>query len=421
MEQKTLFFRFGAALLIGILTGLQREFAAEEKHSEIAAGIRTFPLLALAGCTAALLCDVMGSAWPLSVTLLAVAGMLGIHYWYSVGKGDPGLTTKTSALLTVLAGALAYTEYVALAIAVGVTTMLLLSAKAQLHHFVHHLTKADVFATLKFAIITAIILPVLPNKIYGPSPVNVFNPFKIWLLVVFISGISFVGYILTKTMGSRKGIRLTGLLGGLASSTAVTLSITQLSREHKNLAKPFASSIIIAWTIMFIRVVIIVCAFNFPLVKSIWLPISAALAAGFGWYVFLFLQEKSEHQNGDRVRLTNPFELGTAIKFGILFSIILAVAKSANHYLGTAGTYISSFVSGLADVDAIVLSITKFSGVSAEISMDTAARAIIIACVANTLVKGGIVLFGGSRELKKAIWPGWLLIMAASVAAMFAF
>jgi len=417
MDQNTLFLHFGAALLIGILVGLQREFAADEHSANIAAGIRTFPLLALAGCSAALLCHILGSAWPLAVTVLVIGAFLAIHYHHTLRRGDPGLTTKTAAVVTVLAGALAFTDKVALAVAVGVATTFLLSAKSQLHRFVHHLTKADVFATLKFAVITAIILPVLPNRLYGPPPINVFNPFKIWLLVVFISGMSFIGYILTKALGSRKGIRLTGLLGGIASSTAVTISIAQLSREHRQLARPFASSVIIAWVIMFIRVILIAAVFNAALIRHLWIPMAAALAAGLLWYAVLNKQEQSEHR-GDHVKLVNPFELGPAIKFGILFTLILAAAKIAHVYLGTAGTYVSGFLAGLADVDAITLSLAKFSGPSGAIAVGVAGRAVVLASVANTVVKGGIVMFGGSAELKKAVWPGWVLMMGAATAAM---
>ncbi len=409
MEQTSIFFRFGAALFIGILIGLQREYAFNKLDKELAAGVRTFALMGLIGSIAAFASDILKSPWPFVSIIVVFGALLSVNYFIEAWRGETGMTTEISAVLTVLAGALAYWNQVTLAVALGVITAVLLSVKLELHSFVKHLTRADVLSTLKFAVITAIILPILPNKNYGPEPFNLFNPYSIWLFVVLISGISFVGYILIKIAGPSKGIGLTGFLGGLASSTAVTLNFTHRSRTNPELAKSFALAILIAWTVMFPRVFIIVFALSNDLARQLLLPIAILVLISVAYCLYLLRILRTEKSN-EQVQFSNPFELGPAIKFGVLFSIILLLSKAAQVYLGNTGIYIASMVSGIADVDAISLSVTKLTQQVGGINFTIAAKAIIIASVANTLSKGGIVLVGGSKSLRYAVLPGFILI-----------
>jgi uncharacterized membrane protein (DUF4010 family) len=243
MEDISLYLRFGIALVTGILIGLQREFAADQtSEKEIAAGVRTFALMALIGAASALCSDILKSPLPFAVAVLCVGIFFAVNYFIeaSVEHGKIGLTTRVAAVLTVCIGALAGWNYLPLSVALGVVTTVLLSVKIELHSFIRHLTRDDIYATLKFAVISAIILPVLPNHSFGPPPFDMFNPFKIWLFVVLISAISFVGYIFVKVAGTEKGIGLTGLFGGLASSTAVTVSFTQRSVGNAPLARSLA-------------------------------------------------------------------------------------------------------------------------------------------------------------------------------------
>jgi len=287
MEQYSIFYRFGVALIIGFLVGLQREYAFNKQGKELAAGVRTFSLISLIGCTAAMITQLTASPLPFVAIIIILGLLITVNFFIQAWRGETGLTTEVAALMTALAGALVYWNNMALAVALTVTTTILLSFKLELHTFARHLTKPDIFSTLKFAVISVIILPVLPNKLFGPAPFNIFNPYKIWLLVVFISGISFVGYILIKIIGPRKGISLTGLLGGLASSTAVTLSFTQKSRDNKILAKPFALAILIAWTVMFARVLILVAAINSSMMKLLWIPLTASMIVGLIYCFYL--------------------------------------------------------------------------------------------------------------------------------------
>ncbi len=411
----TLFYRFGVALFIGILVGLQREVASDgipDRPREMFAGVRTFALMSLAGCTAAFVADLLTLPWAFIGIILPLGALVTAAYIITASRGNVGMTTEVAAIVTILAGALCFWDQIALAVALGVVTTALLSLKLELHGFAARIKREDIVATLKFAIITAIILPVLPNQTFGPPPFDVLNPYKIWLMVVLISGISFLGYVLIKLVGSRHGIGLTGLLGGLVSSTAVTLSFSQRSQKEDHLAKPFALAIIIAWTIMFVRVLVEVTITNLALLWVVWLPIAVAGGAGLAYGAYLYFAPR-QGETGD-VSVSNPFELGPAITFGLLYGVILLVARAAQFYFGDTGVYLSSILSGLADVDAITLSMAELSN-SGNLELSTAARAIVLATMSNTVVKGGIVLSSGSAALRRALLPGFVLILVTGL------
>ena len=420
MSYHNIFLKLIISLAIGILIGLEREFAIEKRNKRIAAGIRTFGLMGMVGFAAGFIADQLASPLPYAVIILIGGGLLGVNFFRESREGGIGLTTEFAALMTMLSGTIIYLEQTALGIAIGVVTMTLLSLKLELHQFVEKLEKADIYATIKFALISAIILPILPNQNFGPEPLNVFNPYKIWLLVVFISGISFVGYVLTKLVGAERGVGLTGILGGLASSTAVTLTLTQRSRQAQSLGKTFAQAILLAWAVMYIRMLIIVGAVNPDLIKLLWPAVAAASLAGV-IYVFLVYRFQNRDKSKHEVSLSNPFELGPAIKFGLIFTIVLVVSKAAKVYLGDAGIYLASVVSGLADVDAISLSVSELSlsNNSEGIALETAHKAILIAAAANTFAKGMIASIGGSATMRRAIIPGTFLMIAVTLLFVF--
>lgn len=416
IEEHTLFFRFGVALVIGILVGLQREYAFDTREQELFAGTRTFALMALSGCAAAMIGDILDTPWPFFAVLIVVGAFLAVSHYVGAMKGAVGLTTETAALLTVLSGGLVYWGEVLLAVALAVTMAVLLSLKLETQRFVRKLTREDIIATLQFAVITAIVLPLLPNRNFGPSPFDVLNPYTIWLLVVLISGISFVGYVLNKTLGASRGIALTGLVGGLASSTAVTLTFAQRSRKIGKLAKPFALAITIASTVMFARVMVEAAVVNPALIPKLWIPIMSPILVGLLFSLYLYLSQQS--QSEEEVSLDNPFDLGMAIKFGLAFTVILLAARAAQIYFGETGIYISSALSGLVGVDAIVLSLAELSREAGGIDQEVAVRGIILAAVANTVAKGGIVLVAGTGRLRRVVLPGFLLMMLVAILLM---
>ncbi len=412
MTQFDQFLQAGVAMAIGFMVGLQREYAFRTSDRELIAGERTFALIGLAGFLAAMAADILGSALAFIGTILLVGLFTAIAYFMDSRRGQVGLTTEIAVLITIMTGALCYWNQMTLAVAIGIATTVLLSLKLETDRLVLALTREDIFAALQLAVISAIILPILPNESLLPPPFDVLNPFKIWLMVVFISGINFIGYIAIKIAGPERGTGITGLLGGLVSSTAVTLGFTERSNRESMLAKPFALAIMIAWTVMFVRVLVEVAVLNIELLQYVWLPISVSGIVALLYCVILHLTQKAVDKQG--LEFSNPFDLVSAIKFGLLYAAVLLVARAAQLYFGDPGIYLSSLISGLVDVDAITLSLAQLSR-SGDVGMHVAANAIVIATIANTFLKGIMVLIGGAVMLRKAILPGYILVLLTAI------
>jgi uncharacterized membrane protein (DUF4010 family) len=421
IDQVTLFYRFGSALLLGMLVGLQREYASKrgnDDRRELFAGTRTYALYALLGCTAALVSTLAASQLILPVVFVMVGAIIATAYRRSVDSGHPGMTSEMAAFITLFAGALCFWGELRFAAALAVTTTVLLALKLHTRSLASRLTDEDVRATLTFAVLTLVILPVLPRHGFGPAPFDVLVPYKIWLMVVFISGISFSGYVMIKVVGPSRGVGLTGVLGGLASSTAVTLSFSERSRGADALAKPFALAILLAWTVMFMRVLVEVATINRPLLAQLSLPLGAAAAVSLVYCAYLYFSQK-EDPSQDTEEFENPFELAPALGFGALYMLILLLANAARMYFGETGLYASSIAAGLADVDAITLSMAELSRSPGGLAQESAARAIVLAAAANTLVKAGIVLSTGAPALKRVIWPGLLASLGMALGVVF--
>jgi uncharacterized membrane protein (DUF4010 family) len=418
-DRVTLFYRFGVALVLGLFMGLQREYAYRDEAGEageLIAGARTFPIIALLGAASALGAQELGNAWPFGTTVIAVGILLAVGHYLQAHEWDTGLTTEMAALVAFFTGALCVWGYLRLGAALGVGTAVLLSLKVQTHTLARTLDREDVFATLKFAVITVIVLPLLPQQGYGPSPFDVLVPYNVWLMVVLISGISFLGYVLIKVVGPRRGVGLTGILGGLASSTAVTLSVAERSRDSRGLDRPFALAVMLAWAIMFVRVIVEVAVINPPLLTTVWAPIVGVCVICLAYCGYLYGVQPPDGQEEPQM-VRNPFRLVPAITFGVLYAVILVVSNWAQAYFGDAGVYLSSVVAGLADVDAITLSMARLHE-GGDLGAVTATRAIVIAAAANTVLKGGIVALTGTRGLRRAVVPGLLLIVGASAVAL---
>ena len=368
----------------------------------------------MSGCLAAMVSDEYDSP-AIFLGVLAILGIFtAIGYFTDAWQRQlVGITTEVAILISVMIGALCYWGNIMEAAAIGIATTVVLSLKIETDRFVRSLNREEVFAALQLAVITAIILPILPNETIWSPPFDVINPYKIWLMVVFISGINFLGYVLMKIVGPNQGIGLAGFLGGLVSSTAVTLSFSE-----PDLAKPFALAITVAWTVMFSRVLIEVGVLNLDLLKEVWVPIAAAGLVALLYCVYLLLSQPTS-EKGD-LEFTSPLDLASAIKFGLLYGVILLVSRAAHMYLQDTGIYISSILAGLADVDAITLSMSELSS-AGTVGLDTASRAIVLAAMSNTVVKGGIVLMSGVPSLRKAIWPGVALILATGIGVAFIF
>ena len=348
----------------------------------------------------------------------AVAALVVVSAVVTAREGDIGITTEVSALLAFLLGFLCVSGHVTLAAGLAVASGGVLALKQWLHGLARRIESADVEATLKFAIVTVIILPLVPNETYGPAPLDVINPYKIWWMVVLISGLNFASYILVKVVGAEHGIGLTGLLGGLVSSTAVTLGFAQRSRSQPGQAPALALGILLAWTVMFFRVVLLVAVIAPALARAL-APgrrrarravardrPRAAPPAALG-------RARERRQPG-----ANPFELGagdplrSAVRRGDLRR-----PRRRRSSFGDAGLYLAGALAGLTDVDAIALSMAQLAQ-SEPASRVAAARTILIAVLANTLVKGGMAVFMGAPALRRVMLPfiGALLAAGAAVA-----
>jgi uncharacterized membrane protein (DUF4010 family) len=407
--------RFASALGLGVLLGLERELRKAQEASF--AGVRTFGLIALAGALAAYLEQALAAPWIALVLFAGVATLVAVSYAVTATRGDLGITTEISALLAFLLGYLCVRGQVPLAAGLAVASGGVLALKEWLHRLAGRIESADVEATLKFAIVSLIILPLVPNENYGPPPLDVVNPYKIWLMVVLISGLNFASYLLVKLLGAEHGIGVTGLLGGLVSSTAVSLGFAERSREQPALAPHLALGILLAWMVMFVRVVVMVGLVAPALVPRLSLAV-AALALPCLAFVLLLRRRGQAPGTASVAAGENPFELGQAIRFGLLFGVITFVAKAAQVYLGEAGLYLAGAVAGLTDVDAIALSMANLAR-SDPGSASAAARTVVIAVLSNTLVKGGMAMFLGSAELRRAMAPAVAVILAAGAAGAF--
>jgi len=387
------------ALLMGLLIGLERQHS-QKGDEPLFAGVRTFPLIALIGFLSGLLTRA-GYAWVLPVALAGACAIIVTAYALTAAGPHKGSTTEFVAILTFIFGALAALDYLIPAATFAVVTTFLLSIKAPLHALAERIREEELYAILKFGIVSVIVLPLLPNRTYGPF--QVLNPRVIWWMVVLISAVSMVGYLLMRLLGVRQGIALTGIFGGLASSTAATFGLSQKAhQEEDSLATYFALGIVLASTIMFLRMLFLTLVIDRHLARTLALPIIVPTLVGAG--VGLFLWRRKAGQGEAALHVKNPMELGSALKFGLVFAAVLVVSRAAHHYFGSSGVYVAGALAGMADVDAFTISAARLARESV-LAPNTANASILLAGAANTLVKGGIAVFLGGPALRRVIAP----------------
>ena len=406
-------WRFAAALLIGALIGLEREFVQQRSGEKEFGGIRTFALMSLLGAVAAFLTDQYGPLIFLAVYLGLILLLWASLLASSMRGVEEGITTEVTALLVPLFGAMMIWNQPAVAAALGVITALILALKPRLHGAARRMSDEDLRATLEFSIITAVVLPLLPNEGFGPF--GVLNPFQIWLLVVFISGIGFLGYVLMKYLGPERGIGITGLLGGLVSSTATTLSFAGRSKTNAGLSTVLAQGILLASCVMFPRVLIEVAVVNPALVRQVVVPLATMLIAGvIAVYILRRRGRAEEKADHGGVELSNPLRLKTAITFGLVFAVVLVAVEAANEYFGSAGVYIASILAGITDVDSITLSVSNLS-LKGLLDPRVAAIAIILATIMNTIAKAVIAMVLGTPRLRRLVSRAFGLVVLAGL------
>jgi uncharacterized membrane protein (DUF4010 family) len=363
-------------------------------------GIRTFIILSLSGFIIGLITDKFHLLAPIG--LLCISAIILAMYFKSADLGI-GITTEVAAITTFALGILCHYHPKASGVMALVLTIILASKRIT-HQAILKIRRVELTDTLKFLIIIMIILPLLPNR--ALDPFKAFNPYKVGFLVVLISGISYVGYFLTRFLGAQKGLGLTGILGGLASSTVVTAALGAEARKHPALAKICGFATVAAHAAMFVRVLVVVALLDWELLPVLaWsvggMAFTAAIAATILW--FLAGKEKAlVDGDSNQVKLKNPFSIGPALKFSLFFVFILFVAHFCQKYLGDGGLYLASGLSGLADVDAIILSIAGQAN-NGLLAREVGANGITIAVVTNSIVKTGIAFYFGGFHFGKLI------------------
>ncbi len=396
------------ALAIGLLVGLEREHSKPEPgHGSAIGGLRTYPMFALVGAVATLLSPVT-ILFPI-VAFLGVAALLAISYTFDVRRSQDGenhgATTEASILAIYLLGALATSRVIEpmadrliLVAGLGVVIAFLLSSKPLLHGVAQKISRADYHAAVQFLIIAVVVLPLLPDRDLGPA--NALNPRALGLLVVVISALSFGGYLAMRIWGER-GLLLGAAIGALVSSTAVTLSFARRVAADAKLARIGAGAIAVAWTVMTVRVAVVIAVMNPALLRVIAMPLAAASLVTLASAALAF---RKGSEASEPTKLENPFELGGAIKVTLVFAVVLVITAVANQQLGASGVYLASALGGTTDVDASVISNTRLAGQGA-ITPVVAAAAILIAAGVNTVVKAGLATAIGGKALGARVIP----------------
>ena len=403
--QQSLAVSVFTAIGIGALVGLERERATSGGRF---AGSRTLPLVALLGA-------LVRHFFPR--LLVVVAALLGVlvtlAYVYKVElEGDLGLTTAFATVLVFVYGAMTThsPEGYTLAVILGVLTTAILAVKDPVHAFADRLDREDLRATLTFLIIALVVLPLLPDR--DVEVLLGLNPRFVWLMVVFVSGISLLGYVLAQLLGPERGIGVLGVLGGFVSSTATTASMAQRARSQPGLWAICGFAILAASSTMFPRALLEVGVVYTPLLRDLAIPLAAMTVVGAS--VALVTLWRYYGESAPDLELTNPFRLRPALLFGALFAVILLVSKQVSVAYGSGGVYATAFVSGLADVDAIAISLARLAA-EGDITGTVATTGIVIAAVANTLVKAGIAWAFGTRQLGKLVLAGLLATGATGI------
>lgn len=396
---------------LGALIGLIRQWEAQrgdETASEFA-GLRTFTIVAMLGCISAFIAN-SHSPGAFAVALGVLGLLLVVVQWALPVDQQAGYTTPGAVLITFFCGALVFWQERQVAILSAAVTMLLLGLKQPIHQWTRRFTIADVRSVLQFVAITGLILPLVPNRGFGPY--QAFNPWSTWLMVVLISGLGFLGYLLVRLLGSNSGIALSGIVGGLASSTATTLAFSRRSREDPGLSASYALAVVLACNVMLGRVLVVVSTLRPEFARMLFLPFLIMAVPGLAFAAWRWLGGRQSKEHVNAPSLSNPLSVRMAMKFAFLYALVTLLVKALTQSNHTQGVLVISAVAGLTDVDAITLSMVEAVGTHA-IDARLAVTAVVIGCISNTLAKAGIAAALGSPALRRLI----LAVLGSTAAA----
>lgn len=401
---------FGTALGIGLLIGMERE-----RRPEASAGLRTFALVAMLGCLFALLGEKTGGPWLLVAGVLVISGsMIASNFSAQQEEKYRGFTSEAAVIITYGLGAAVWFGYASLAVMLAITTTILLYFKAELRQFSERTTPKDINSILQFAVLSLVILPILPSQDFGPY--NAINPRQVWYMVVLISGLALAGYLALRIVGARHGAALLGIFGGLASSTATTMMFSRHARDHAHLVRMSAIVILIANIMVMIRIGIVAGI----VAPTLILPVATVFACGIVPGLALTLYSwRTLVAAGDlpMPEVKNPTELKTAVSFGLLYAVVLLASAWLQDIAGNSGVFIVAMVSGLTDADASVLSSLRMFNLQ-KLAGDGAVIAVTLALIANLVFKIGLVLSIGGTNLARHALPGLLAIGGGMAAGL---
>jgi uncharacterized membrane protein (DUF4010 family) len=412
------FWHVVVAALLGLFIGLERERSRDTANGEDGpfAGIRTFAIVCVTGYAAAIL----GSRIHPTVFVVGFAiagGFAGLSHWLA-RETKPGTTTEIAFVLTYLLGGLVFVDELLLASVLALLVTAMLANKPALHQFAHSVTRDDILSALEFGAITLVVLPLLPNRTV--DPLDAVNPRNVWLMVVLVSGVGFSGYVLVKLFGARAGLEVTGILGGLVSSTAATLTFARRATEGRTIVRSLGLAMLLASLVLYPRVVAIAAVVNRGFAAALALPLAVVGAVAFACMLLVWRQAREElSEESPAPGFRNPFELFPAIRFGILFAVVLVVVRLAQQHLGETGMYVASFASGLVSMDAVTLSLARMDA-QGGVERHAAVAALLLACVANTFVRAVIVWMTGIAVLRRSAGLALLVATAATLAAFVA-
>jgi uncharacterized membrane protein (DUF4010 family) len=395
---------FATALGIGLLVGMERE-----RRPDSAAGLRTFALVAMLGCLFALLTEKTGGPWMLVVGLLVISvAMVASNFSAQQEEKFRGFTSEAAIIITYGLGAAVWFGYATLAVMLAIATTVLLYFKAELRNISEKMTPKDINSILQFAVLSLVILPILPSQDYGPY--NALNPRQIWWMVVLISGLALSGYLALRIVGARHGAALLGIFGGLASSTATTMMFSRHARELGHLVRMAAIVILIANVMVMIRLGLVSSVVAPALITQIAIVFACGIVPGvvmslYGWKILNAAGELPMPE------VKNPTELRTAISFGLLYAVVLLASAWLQDIAGNKGLYIVALASGLTDADASVLSTLRMFNLE-KISSGEAVIAVTLALMANLAFKIGLVITIGGGKLARHALPGLFAIGA---------
>lgn len=416
MEYLEILQRLAVALAIGLLIGLERgRSMLKEGDGERTAGLRTLGLTSLLGAIAALLAlRIPEGAIVLAAAFVSYAAIYATFRFQEVEQSKTyGTTTVMAGLVAFSLGALAMVVDPIVVAATGVAATALLALKPVLHSWLKQVTGQEFRAGLTLLVMSVIMLPVLPDKGYGPF--DALNPYDLWRMTVLIAAVSSLGYFAIKVFDGAQGIAISGMAGGLVSSTATTLTFAKMAREHPGKAGMLMAGALLASAVMFGRIVLVAGTINPALMRWLLLPLSlAGLAVGALAAFLLWRGEKEDITTP--LTLASPFELSTVLKFGAFLAFIMFAAKVLTALAGSGGAYLLAAVSGIADVDALTLTMSRLAGNGlAEMA---ASIAILIAAGVNTISKTVMGWFAGGQTAGRILVWG---AVAATLAALTGF